>query len=499
MIHFAKKSGILFLASTFLFACAEDDRPVSFGQMDEARLQLDNAAHWYAGGRTVTGGHYSPLDHIHDHNVSTLGKAWEYNAKHAFQAPPLVLDGVMYARDASGAVHAINAATGQALWQFQPEGPAEKFRCCDVEADALLIWLGHIYTFSPAGRLIALNAATGTHVWTGKDKYTAIGGMQIAADHIIVAGKTEQDTKNTIRGHDPANGTVVWSLHVARDSNTSSPAEFANVVHDPETGILYTATGSSALSSKQAIWDTEQTDIIPASAIVAIKAQTGDVLWTYKSVPDSLSGQAIPVTLATLAINETPAKVVIQAGADGNFHIIDAANGRQISARTYGGPEIIRSASHMSYHERSGLAYIPVTVSSETAPGAYALAWDPLEGKEKVRIAIDTDDACGGGLVSTSGHLLLQGDRNGYLNIYSIDGWYYLAERVYVGSCITHSPVTYALNKTQFISVTTITSGSNGAITGGKITSLKLGGLRLGADREDRKAYLSKVIYPEDE
>ena len=72
---------------------------------------------------------YSPLTQITRENVAQLKVAWTYDSKDAFkdsemQSNPIIVDGILYATTPKLHVVAVNAATGQEVWNFDPAGGA---------------------------------------------------------------------------------------------------------------------------------------------------------------------------------------------------------------------------------------------------------------------------------------------------------------------------------------------------------------------------------------
>ena len=70
---------------------------------------------------------YSPLTQITRENVGKLEVAWSFDSKDAFkdsemQSNSIVVDGVLYATTPKLRVIALNAATGQEIWAFDPSG-----------------------------------------------------------------------------------------------------------------------------------------------------------------------------------------------------------------------------------------------------------------------------------------------------------------------------------------------------------------------------------------
>ena len=77
------------------------------------------------------------------------------------------MDGVLYVSTAWSKVKAYDAATGKPLWAFDPAVPGEWAvnACCDVVNRGVAVWQGKVFVGSFDGRLIALDAATGQKLW----------------------------------------------------------------------------------------------------------------------------------------------------------------------------------------------------------------------------------------------------------------------------------------------------------------------------------------------
>jgi alcohol dehydrogenase (cytochrome c)/quinohemoprotein ethanol dehydrogenase len=101
--------------------------------------------------------------------------------------------------------------------------------------------------------------------------------------------------------------------------------------------------------------------------------------------------------------------------------------------------------------------------AAKTAVKGYLLAWDPQKQKEAWRVP--NSGPWNGGVLTTSGNLVVQGDGDGYLNIYRADSgakiWSFDAQ-----SGIIASPVTYTVSGRQFITVVAGWGGSLPMYTG---------------------------------
>src|ERR1041384_970738 len=110
----------LVLASSrfWLGAQVNDFRPVT-----EAMLRNPAPGDWLNWRRTDNAWGYSPLDQITRQNVQQLQLAWSWamDDTGAQEATPLVYDGVMYLPNPRGVIQALDAATGDLIWEYRPE------------------------------------------------------------------------------------------------------------------------------------------------------------------------------------------------------------------------------------------------------------------------------------------------------------------------------------------------------------------------------------------
>ena len=106
--------------------------------VDEHRLINANTepGNWLAHGRTYSEQRFSPLSQINKDTVEELGLAWSWDTgtTRGLEATPIVVDGVMYSTGTWSVTYAHDAATGELLWQHDPEVPREWAykACCDV-------------------------------------------------------------------------------------------------------------------------------------------------------------------------------------------------------------------------------------------------------------------------------------------------------------------------------------------------------------------------------
>ena len=93
------------------------------GNVTDERIKAhaDEPGAWLAHGRTYSEQRFSPLTYINRDTVRELGLAWylDLGTRRTQEATPIVVDGVMYFTSVWSRVYAVDAASGEVLWQFQ--------------------------------------------------------------------------------------------------------------------------------------------------------------------------------------------------------------------------------------------------------------------------------------------------------------------------------------------------------------------------------------------
>src|SRR6266436_7976538 len=110
---------VVLMGSLWVFAQVKEFRPVT-----EAMLRNPAPGDWLNWRRTDNAWGYSPLDQINRQNVPRLQLAWSWAMENtgAQEATPLVHDGVMYLPNPRGVIQALDASTGDLLWEYRPAG-----------------------------------------------------------------------------------------------------------------------------------------------------------------------------------------------------------------------------------------------------------------------------------------------------------------------------------------------------------------------------------------
>jgi quinohemoprotein ethanol dehydrogenase len=338
---------------------------------DVSRLQdSSGGADWAAFGRTFGEQHYSPLTDINDKNVHTLGLEWSMDlGKGSSVTVPLAIDGVLYFASGYSVVHAVDAASGNLLWIYDPkviEAAGHKLRM-GWGSRGIGYWSGKIYTATLDGRLIAIDAKTGQPVWSvmtlDKDDFSYITGAPRLFDGKVIIGNAGADYE-ALRGYvttydadtgkqlwrfyvvpgNPANGFENKAMEMAAKTWSGEWWKYGGggtvwnaITYDAQSDTIYLGTGNGSPWNRK-IRSLDQGDNLFLCSIVALDAKTGAYKWHYQVNPgESWDYTAtMDMELADLSIDGHLRHVLMTAPKNGFLYVIDRGTGKLISAKPIG-------------------------------------------------------------------------------------------------------------------------------------------------------------------
>ena len=139
----------------------------SFAPVTDAMLQNPDPADWLMWRRTLDGWGYSPLDQIDRENVDRIRMVWTRALGPGLQqGTPLVYDGVIYMPNPRDVIQAIDAESGDLLWEYRRDRPDDLgdyliASLIDTNRN-LAIWNNLIIDTSTDDYVFALDATTGS-------------------------------------------------------------------------------------------------------------------------------------------------------------------------------------------------------------------------------------------------------------------------------------------------------------------------------------------------
>jgi quinohemoprotein ethanol dehydrogenase len=518
------------------------------GAVDASRSKSAEAdtANWRTHGRTYSEQRFSPLKAIDTHNITRLSLAWylDFGPGERGQAStPLVVDGVMYVTTSWSRVLAVNAGTGRVLWRFDPKVPGDWGinACCDVVNRGAAYWEGKIYVGTLDGRLVALNAADGRPLWQTlvidrSERASITGAPRVIKGRVFIGSAGgEMGVRGRLTAVNANTGAILWRFFTVPGDPSVAPENrhltsaqptwsgqwwkrggggtvWDAMSYDPVLDLLYIGTGNGS-PWPQSVRSPQGGDNLYVSSILALRAETGELTWSYQTTPGDEWGfdAASQLVLTELTIARQRRPVLLQAAANGFVYVLDRATGQLISATAFvpvtwatgvdlttgrpqenpaarysrtgkpfvvqPGPPGAHSWHSMAFDPMNGLLYIPamlnaaeLSVDKDAPLGRYALtsatafrrpegsapdasrliAWDPVN--QKAMWSLDRATPVASGVLATAGSLVFQGSTNGTLEVLSADTGKSLW-KFDAGTSITAAPITYEAAGTQMVSV----------------------------------------------
>lgn len=336
------------------------------------------AQEWPSYGGDPGGMKYSPLKQIDRSNVASLRVAWVYHTgdisdgskwppKSAFEATPLVVDGVMYFTTAFSRLIAVDAESGKELWTFDPKIDKAKYANLYISRGAAYWTDGkqrRVMLGTLDGRLFSIVAATGKPDDSfGKagwidlregvaDKYPEkVYGMTSPAavyKNLIICGSLTADgdpqgPKGDVRAFDARTGKQSWVFHTVAQkgeygndtwegdswNDRAAVNAWSLLSVDTERGIVFLPLTSPAADFYGG--DRKGAGLF-GDSLVALDAASGKRLWHFQTVHHNLWDYDLPAqpSLVTVHRNGKAIAAVAQVTKTGFTFVFDRVTGKPL-------------------------------------------------------------------------------------------------------------------------------------------------------------------------
>ncbi|MDB5531040.1 MAG: pyrrolo-quinoline quinone [Devosia sp.] len=310
----------LLVATTALLALsgpvhAQDAKP-AYAPVTDEMLANPPAEDWlmYRGAYNNQG--YSPLDLINKDTVGKLQLAWAWPMAEAGiqETAPLVHDGVMFLQTNNNIVEALNAKTGDLIWQYRhvlPEIPASwsyQANQARRQKNSIALYQDKVILTTADAKIVVLSAVDGKVVWEKQVLdynlgYSYTVGPVIADGKIITAisGCSIAGTAGGcyIFAHDVNTGDELWRFNTIDDPNNPKQEEsWGDVPAENRWGGTPWTTGSYDPATKTTFWGigmpgpyselirgSGDGSVLYTNSTLAIDIETGKLKWYYQHLP----------------------------------------------------------------------------------------------------------------------------------------------------------------------------------------------------------------------
>ncbi|MBS9719409.1 membrane-bound PQQ-dependent dehydrogenase, glucose/quinate/shikimate family [Tianweitania sp. BSSL-BM11] len=344
--------------------------------------QREVGADWPFWGGSEQATRYSPLSQITPENVSNLEKVWTYRTgdmptgatkdKYSPEGTPLKIGNTLYICSAMNIMTAVDAATGEERWRYDPKVPAEAIpygaSCRGVsyyevpDAAPEQACAARVIEATIDARLIAVDAKNGqpcedfgengtVDLWTGIGEkvpgWYAVTAPPAIVRGIVVTGaqvkdgQAEDAPSGVIRGFDAVTGELAWAWDLANPELTGLPADgetytrgtpnmWTTATGDEQSGLVFLPLGNSSVD----YWSGNRSEAENewSTSLVALDVTTGKPRWRFQTVRQDVWDYDLgsQVTLIDFPAEGGNRPAVVLPSKQGDIYILDRETGESL-------------------------------------------------------------------------------------------------------------------------------------------------------------------------
>ena len=327
---------------------------------------------WSVYGHDAGGTRYSALKQIDAKNVSQLRVAWTYhtgaldpatdlNNKAAFEATPILVGGTLYLTTPFNKVIALDPGTGAEKWTYDPQVDRHG-DYSEVSSRGVAAWIDsraprggacavRLFEGTIDARLLALDANTGklcgdfgkagtidltAHVDYHRCCNYEVTSAPVVVGDLVITGSSIGDNgevsveRGIVRAFDARTGKLRWTWDPIPWSNeqahrTGAANAWSTLSADPSRDLVFVPTGSA---SPDYYGGERPGNNAHANSVVALKASTGEVVWSYQVVHHDLWDYDVASQPALIEFRGKPAVAVTTKM--GSLFVLDRLTGKPL-------------------------------------------------------------------------------------------------------------------------------------------------------------------------
>jgi alcohol dehydrogenase (cytochrome c) len=317
----------------------------------DAMLRNSDPSDWLMLRRDYKATYYSPLNQITAQNVADLHLVWSWSmqdgASNGNQPAPIVHSGVLYVNNAGMVLQALNAKTGDLIWEnhygTNPTAPAMR---------GIAIYDDKIFVATGEAHLLAFDARNGKVVWDttigdrSKGDYSSSSGP-IVVKGLVIQGlgrdscATYREEKCFISAYDAKTGKEVWRFRTVALQGEPGGDTWGSLTNTFRAGVETWITGSYDPDLNLTYWGTAQAKpwmrasrgsgagaTLYANSTVALNADTGKLAWYHAFAP----GETLDLdeVFERVLVDDQGQNLVFNAGKAGILWKMDRKTGKYL-------------------------------------------------------------------------------------------------------------------------------------------------------------------------
>ncbi|HEY6342604.1 MAG TPA: PQQ-binding-like beta-propeller repeat protein [Bryobacteraceae bacterium] len=321
----------------------------SFTPVTDAMLRNPDPSDWLMIRRDYKANSFSPLNQINGQNVRELRLVWSWamqdGAVLGNQPAPIVHNGVLYVNNNGGVLQALNAATGELIWENRygtsPAWPAMR---------GITIYGDKIYLATNQAHLMAFDARNGQVSWDTTIGDRSKGEHSTSSGPIAVKGKliqglgacsTYREEKCFISAYDANTGKEVWRFKTIALDGEPGGDSWGGLPNIFRAGAESWITGSYDPDLNLTYWGTAQSKpwmrasrgsgngaTLYANSTLALNADTGKLAWYHDLAP----GETLDLdeVFERVLVDDQGQSFVFSAGKTGILWKLDRKTGKYL-------------------------------------------------------------------------------------------------------------------------------------------------------------------------
>ena len=318
----------------------------NFTPVTDELLRNPDPGDWLMVRRNYQAWSHSPLTEIDRDNVGELELVWMWAMNEGGRnAPsPIAHDGVLYFASFGPVVQALDASTGDLIWEHEVGVEAGQL---SSSSRNLAIYQDKLFLATADARLIALDARTGAEVWTTR-LADDTQGFRNTSGPVVVGGRVVQGLGGCgqytregcfISSYDAATGERLWRFNTVAGSDEPGGNTWADLPdylrgggetwitgsYDPFLDLVYFGVAQAkpwvAASRGMSVRDAA----LYTSSTVALRPGDGELAWYFQHVP----GETLDLdeVFERVLVDLDDRRVVFSAGKHGILWKLDRETG----------------------------------------------------------------------------------------------------------------------------------------------------------------------------
>lgn len=324
-------------------------RPVT-----DAMLKRPDDGDWLLWRRTYDASGYSPLDRIDRSNVGRLRVAWSWALPPGpNESTPIAHDGVLFVHGYGDRVQALDAATGDLLWEYARRLPRD---VAPSLKRGMSIYGERLYVPTSDLHVVAIDVRTGDVEWERQvadpESRMRMTGGALAAGGTVMVGTTGRAAGgNYIVGLDLETGDERWRFRTIPPPDAPGGNSWNGLADEDRNGGSVWIPGSYDPASNLAFFGPGNTydtgplrdpvgrdgitnDALYLDTTLALRPDTGELAWHFQH---QANGQwdldwAFERQIVELPVGGVPTSVVVTAGKQAIFDVVETGSGRYVSS-----------------------------------------------------------------------------------------------------------------------------------------------------------------------